>query len=76
MADVSVPRAMNRDPTYFPDCDAFRPERYLDANGQLADTIPDTHHWGHGSFGAGRRFVFPHIAHQAQDATHEDGPHA
>ena len=48
-------RSMNRDPTYFPDFDEFRPERYLDSTGQLMESIPDTHGHGHFSFGGGRR---------------------
>lgn len=48
---------MNRDPKYFPDYEEFRPERYLDAEGQLNDEVPDTHHQGHLSFGLGRRLV-------------------
>ncbi|KAJ3521356.1 hypothetical protein NM688_g9026 [Phlebia brevispora] len=46
---------MNRDPVLFPDYDAFRPERFLDVDGQLTDLIPDTHGLGHLSFGAGKR---------------------
>lgn len=48
---------MHRDPNYFPDYDEFRPERYLDESGELADPIPDTHTLGHLSYGCGRRFV-------------------
>ena len=47
---------MNRDPDYFPDYDVFRPGRYLDAEGELNDLIPDTHGLGHLSFGAGKRY--------------------
>ena len=49
---------MNRDTEWFPDYDEFRPERYLDASGNLTDDIPDTHHQGHLTYGAGRRYVF------------------
>lgn len=51
----SFGRAMNRDPTYFPDFDEFRPERYLGSSGLVSDTVPDTHSLGHMSFGTGRR---------------------
>ncbi|PSS37906.1 hypothetical protein PHLCEN_2v248 [Hermanssonia centrifuga] len=47
--------AMNRNPKYFPDAEEFRPERYLDDSGQLAEAIPDTHGHGHFAFGSGRR---------------------
>ncbi|KAJ3556657.1 hypothetical protein NM688_g1904 [Phlebia brevispora] len=47
--------AMNRDPRYFPDYDDFRPERYLDASGQLIEPMPHTHGQGHIAYGAGRR---------------------
>ena len=50
-------RAMHRDPKYFPDPDVLRPDRFLDASGQLTDTIPDTHGQGHMTFGCGRRRV-------------------
>lgn len=48
---------MNRDPTYFPDFDEFRPARYLNESGELADPIPDTHTQGHLTYGTGRRCV-------------------
>ncbi|PSR77910.1 hypothetical protein PHLCEN_2v7652 [Hermanssonia centrifuga] len=47
--------AINHDSTYFPEPDEFRPERYLDSNGVLAEPLHDTHHHGHLSFGSGRR---------------------
>lgn len=50
-------RTMNRDPNFFPDYDVFRPERYLNAEGELNDIIPDTHGLGHLSFGAGKRYA-------------------
>ena len=49
---------MNRDPKYFPDYDAFRPERFLGPDGALTDLVPDTHGLGHLTFGSGRRYVF------------------
>ena len=48
---------MNHDPSHFPDHDDFRPERYLDSEGQLSDEVPNTHHLGHMSFGTGRRYL-------------------
>lgn len=57
-------RAVNRDPTYFPDFDEFRPERYLNESGELADPIPDTHVQGHLSYGSGRRYVLIYITLQ------------
>ncbi|PSR85636.1 hypothetical protein PHLCEN_2v5365 [Hermanssonia centrifuga] len=51
--------AMNRDPKYFPDYDEFRPERYLDSSGQLAEAISDTHSLGHFTYGTGRRYLRP-----------------
>ncbi|KAJ3558859.1 hypothetical protein NM688_g676 [Phlebia brevispora] len=58
--------AMNRDPTYFPDFDEFRPERYLGASGELVDLIPDTHGQGHMTYGCGRRgCVGKDLANQA-----------
>lgn len=49
--------AMNRDPKHFPDFEEFRPERYLDADGQLVDPIAGTHMQGHVTYGFGRRYV-------------------
>ena len=43
---VHLSRAMNRDPTLFPDFDEFRPERFLDETGQLDVVPPDTHNQG------------------------------
>lgn len=48
---------MNRDPDQFPDYDAFRPERYLDASEELAAPMPNTHGQGHMTFGSGRRYI-------------------
>ena len=51
-------RSMNRNSSYFPDYDEFRPERYLTESGSLAtESIADTHGQGHFSFGAGRRYA-------------------
>lgn len=50
-------RGINRDPNYFPDYDEFRPERYMDQHGRLADPVANTHNQGHLSYGAGRRCV-------------------
>ncbi|KAJ3556207.1 hypothetical protein NM688_g2152 [Phlebia brevispora] len=47
--------AINHDPAVFPDPEEFRPERYLNRDGHLAEPIPDTHGQGHLSFGSGRR---------------------
>ncbi|KAI0072587.1 cytochrome P450 [Panus rudis PR-1116 ss-1] len=58
--------AINRDPKDFPDYDEFRPERYLDASGQLVDVLPNTHGQGHVSYGFGRRVcVGMNLANQA-----------
>ncbi|KAJ7447294.1 cytochrome P450 [Mycena galericulata] len=60
--------AINRDPDiYGPDADAFRPERYLDANGELAPVQFDTNkEEGHVTFGFGRRLcIGRHMAHEA-----------
>ena len=48
---------MNRDPKHFSDYDKFRPERFLDNDGKLTDSVPDTHDLGHYSFGSGRRYL-------------------
>ena len=55
--DIDPLRAINHDPRYFPDHDEFRPERYIDVSGRLAEPIPDTHGLGHLSFGSGRRYA-------------------
>ena len=46
---------MHKDERCFPEPDIFRPERYLDATGQVNHLMPDTHGQGHLSFGSGRR---------------------
>ena len=48
-------RGLNRDPEYYPDPDIFRPQRFLDSHGQLAEPLADTHGQGHVAFGGGRR---------------------
>ncbi|KAI0700081.1 cytochrome P450 [Cytidiella melzeri] len=47
--------AMNRDPAVYPDFEAYRPERFLDATGKIEVIPPGTHQMGHVSFGFGRR---------------------
>ncbi|KAJ3557243.1 hypothetical protein NM688_g1575 [Phlebia brevispora] len=54
--------AANRDPEHFPDYAEFRPERYLDESGELADSIPGVHSQGHLSYGTGRRHDFANQA--------------
>lgn len=54
---TEVVRAMNRDTDIWgSDATEFRPERFLDENGQLKAAVPDTHEEGHVTFGFGRRF--------------------
>ena len=48
---------MHRDPALFPDPDVFRPERYLNDAGQLKPALPDTHGYGHLSYGFGKRYA-------------------
>ncbi|KAI0700086.1 cytochrome P450 [Cytidiella melzeri] len=58
--------AMNRDPTIFPDFDAYRPDRFLDATGKVETAPPDTHQMGHHTYGFGRRScVGLNVANQA-----------
>ncbi|KAJ7769577.1 cytochrome P450 [Mycena maculata] len=60
--------AINRDTDiYGLDADVFRPERFLDANGELAPIQFDTNkEEGHVTFGFGRRLcIGRHIAHEA-----------
>ncbi|KAJ7484013.1 cytochrome P450 [Mycena galericulata] len=60
--------AINRDPDiYGPDAAEFRPERFLDANGELAPIKFDTNkEEGHVTFGFGRRLcIGRHMAHEA-----------
>ncbi|KAI0792996.1 cytochrome P450 [Irpex lacteus] len=49
--------AMNRDPTIFPDFEAYRPDRFLDETGKNEIAPPDTHQMGHVTYGFGRRCV-------------------
>lgn len=53
---MCIDRAMNRDPTIFPDFDEFRPERFLDPSGTIGVTPPETHSMGHVTYGFGRRY--------------------
>ncbi|KAJ7108037.1 cytochrome P450 [Mycena crocata] len=60
--------AMNRaTDVYGPDANAFRPERFLDANGELGPIHFNTNkEEGHVTFGFGRRLcIGRHIAHEA-----------
>ena len=62
--------AMNRDPKHFPDFEEFRPERYLNTDGQLEDPLPGTHLQGHVTYGFGRRYVF--LSLRSYQHTHGD----
>ncbi|KIM35765.1 hypothetical protein M413DRAFT_32229 [Hebeloma cylindrosporum] len=57
--------AMNRDPTVYPDYEEFRPERFLDGEGN--SVLPqNTHGQGHVSYGFGRRICLGmHVANNA-----------
>ena len=47
-----------RDPNVYTEPQEFRPERFLNASGQLNDNAyPETHQLGHVTFGFGRRYV-------------------
>ena len=61
---------MNRDPKHFPDFEEFRPERYLNTDGQLEDPLPGTHLQGHVTYGFGRRYVFMSL--RSYQHTHGD----
>ncbi|KAF5343053.1 hypothetical protein D9758_011137 [Tetrapyrgos nigripes] len=54
---VSNIYGINRDPEFFPDPDAFRPERYYNEDEDLTKKaeFDDTHGQGHYSYGFGRR---------------------
>lgn len=54
---VSNIYGINRDPEFFPDPDAFRPERYYNDDEDLTKKaeFDDTHGQGHYSYGFGRR---------------------
>jgi cytochrome P450 len=56
--------AMNRDPElYGEDFDSFRPERFLDEEGKLKPTHPNSKGEGHFTYGFGRRIcVGRHVA--------------
>ncbi|KAI0681721.1 cytochrome P450 [Cytidiella melzeri] len=43
------------DSAVYPDFEAYRPERFLDATGKIEVTPPGTHQMGHVSYGFGRR---------------------
>ncbi|KAI0759801.1 cytochrome P450 [Irpex lacteus] len=48
--------AMNRDPSVYADPDVFRPERFLNALGEVEIPVgSETHQMGHTSFGFGKR---------------------
>ncbi len=49
---------MSHDTAYFPDADEFRPERFLETNGQAADFVPTTNTQKNFAFGSGRRYVY------------------
>lgn len=60
---MDLRRAMNHDPDYYTDPLEFKPERFLDANGALLETMPDTHGYGHQTYGSGRRSANPYDTH-------------
>ena len=45
-------RAMSRDPVAYPDPDEFKPERFLDKNGNIDDKVLSPYEY---VFGFGRR---------------------
>lgn len=47
--------AVHRDPTFYPDFKAFRPERFSDESDPVASVNRHTHDIGHASYGYGRR---------------------
>lgn len=55
---------LNRDPSIFgSDVESYIPGRFLDENGQLAPTAPESKDMGHFAFGFGRRIcVARHMA--------------
>ena len=55
--------AANRDPKYYDDPEVFRPERFIASDGSLRDPLPDTHGYGHRSFGSGRRYGISQSKH-------------
>lgn len=59
--------AMNRDKRiYGEDIDAFRPERYLDDEGNMMPVHPDTQQEGHATYGFGRRIcVGRHVSNNS-----------
>ena len=59
-------RGLNRDEEFYPEPEKFDPERFLDADGQLAKPLEDTHGQGHLAFGSGRRICAGmYVANQA-----------
>lgn len=66
---VSNIYGINRDPEFFPDPDAFRPERYYNDDEDLTKKaeFDDTHGQGHYSYGFGRRYVAFSLGNVATD---------
>ncbi|KAH9040505.1 cytochrome P450 [Lactarius pseudohatsudake] len=56
----------NRDPSYGDDAANFRPERFLDAHGEILPGPAETREDGHGTYGIGKRAcVGKHIANES-----------
>ncbi|KAH9009927.1 cytochrome P450 [Lactarius deliciosus] len=56
----------NRDPSYGDDAANFRPERFLDAYGEILPGPAETREDGHGAYGIGKRAcVGKHIANES-----------